>query len=473
MGATPVATRPNEVFHFDFLTVDTSTKGLKHILVAKDGFTGFTRLQFSRSAGMEEATKFVARWCLDYSPPEWLVSDGGPHFKNQLLTKLTEDYKIKHHITLAACPWTNGTAENAVAQVLKVMRMLRSTQKIERNADWDDLLPIIERRLNDLPYRGQDFTPRECFMNPSTGKRPEPIELAEPWILEEIEKEDANYPIDKQVWQDLIDAWSELHRKRSRQREQIDSRRDRKTYRQLPRLEVGDFVLVARAQHKEGEKLSVRWKGPMRIITTVSDFIYTVEDLVDHHKRDVHISRMKKYCDAARGKEELILPYAKAHADQYWVRELGPVVEDHGIWKMHVSWHGFQDEEGTLEPASAMARDVPLMFLDAIKEQWPNLPIKFRKMSRGLLHTQYHVKFDEMMPPQQPTAPNPQAEENEKKKEVGKDAKAQEGRMRRKSYKKKEQPAKEGKKEGPRKRGKQEGAWKRKSERLPVKKKKK
>ncbi|KAE9082318.1 hypothetical protein PF005_g27402 [Phytophthora fragariae] len=54
-GETLVATKPNEVLHFDFLTMIEGERGLKYVLVLKDGMSGFVELVACVSATSDQA----------------------------------------------------------------------------------------------------------------------------------------------------------------------------------------------------------------------------------------------------------------------------------------------------------------------------------------------------------------------------------------------------------------------------------
>lgn len=56
-----------------------------------------------------------------------------------------------------------------------------------------------------------------------------------------------------------------------------------------------DFVLVARDNITAGEKLSLClcWHGPRRMVRSVNDQLYQVEDLRNGTVEDVHGSRLK------------------------------------------------------------------------------------------------------------------------------------------------------------------------------------
>ncbi len=44
---------------------------------------------------------------------------------------------------------------------------------------------------------------------------------------------------------------------------------------ELPRFAEGDYVLVAREDFSEREKLTLRWRGPRRVIKANSDFVFS------------------------------------------------------------------------------------------------------------------------------------------------------------------------------------------------------
>lgn len=55
--------------------------------------------------------------------------------------------------------------------------------------------------------------------------------------------------------------------------------RDAHSRGELPQFSEGDFVLVAREDFTAGEKLSLRWRGPRRVVKTINDYVFQVEDL--------------------------------------------------------------------------------------------------------------------------------------------------------------------------------------------------
>ncbi|EGZ27480.1 hypothetical protein PHYSODRAFT_293359 [Phytophthora sojae] len=80
-GPTLHATKPNEILHFDYLSLPESTTGEQYALVIKDDIRG---------------------------ADSW-ISDRGTHFKNHLIDLLRARYGTHHHFTTAYCPCGAGS----------------------------------------------------------------------------------------------------------------------------------------------------------------------------------------------------------------------------------------------------------------------------------------------------------------------------------------------------------------------------
>ena len=75
------------------------------------------------------------------------VSDTVTLFKNAILTRLCEALRVDHQFVVAYSPWSNGTCERMVKEVV---RSLRSIFLDERRAvsEWVEVLPAVKWALN-------------------------------------------------------------------------------------------------------------------------------------------------------------------------------------------------------------------------------------------------------------------------------------------------------------------------------------
>lgn len=71
----------------------------------------------------------------------------------------------------------------------------------------------------------------------------------------------------------------------------------------------GYYVLVAREELFEGEKLCLRSCEQRRIIKANNDYVYQVEDLRNGDLAGIHGTRLKLYSDDSLGKSLSYLPF--------------------------------------------------------------------------------------------------------------------------------------------------------------------
>ncbi|KAH9114827.1 hypothetical protein LEN26_013016 [Aphanomyces euteiches] len=82
LGSALHVEKPNELIHFDWLSMPLSTSGLKHVLVIKDDMSGFVHLFPAESADATSTVTALMGWFTLYGCVETWVTDGGSHFKN-------------------------------------------------------------------------------------------------------------------------------------------------------------------------------------------------------------------------------------------------------------------------------------------------------------------------------------------------------------------------------------------------------
>jgi hypothetical protein len=82
----------------------------------------------------------------------------------------------------------------------------------------------------------------------------------------------------------LSKAMTEIHaqvaEKATRDRKAASQKHNDKTHVQSPSFQVGDYVLVAKHRNSGVSKLQVKWKGPRRVASVESDYVFVVENLL-------------------------------------------------------------------------------------------------------------------------------------------------------------------------------------------------
>ena len=128
----------------------------------------------------------------------------------------------------------------------------------------------------------------------------------------------------------------------------------------LPNFTEGYYVLVAREDFFAGEKLTVRWRGPRRIIKALNDYVFQVEDLRNGRLEDVHGRRLKFYRDGSLNQKVILSHVLSSETGMPVARLLRLKDTEDGLHVVE-RWKGLPDTEDTLEPIERVFEDLPEM----------------------------------------------------------------------------------------------------------------
>jgi Integrase core domain/Integrase zinc binding domain len=291
LGEALHATRPNEVIHFDFLYLGPSDVGLKYFLLIKDDLSGYVWLIPSQAADAATVVDALLSWFAAFGVSMTWVSDQGSPFKNTVLEDFRRALWSRHHFTTAYSPWANGTVERACKEVLRASRALLSEFRL-RPASWPEVIKIVQTIINNSPspQRGNiaplaAFTGRPAdspllsIVAPNTGETKSLPNIH----LQQLTELNALRPAVHEIHKRAFDAATSRRA----------SARAAASGRAAPNFELGDFVLVARRERPAGDKLTLRWRGPMRIVSTLSEHVYEVQSLETESVQAVHATRFR------------------------------------------------------------------------------------------------------------------------------------------------------------------------------------
>ena len=148
---------PNEVVHFDYLYVGESgplasqglseDAGFRIILVIMDDLSNFVTLEPVAVCTAELTAESLLNWCKTLGVPRVWVSDTATHFKNTIMTRLREALRVDHQFAVAYSPWSNGTCERMVKEVVRALRSILLEQR-RAVSEWVDVLPAVQWSLN-------------------------------------------------------------------------------------------------------------------------------------------------------------------------------------------------------------------------------------------------------------------------------------------------------------------------------------
>ena len=75
-----------------------------------------------------------------FGTPITIISDGGSHFSNKIFAKLMSRYGIKHVMSLAYHPQTNGQAEISNREIKRILEKTMSSSRKDWSSKLDDAL---------------------------------------------------------------------------------------------------------------------------------------------------------------------------------------------------------------------------------------------------------------------------------------------------------------------------------------------
>ena len=142
-----IAEYPGEVLMIDYIKIGLSRSGLMYVLMLVDKFSRLVEFVPAAPATSIVVARAIVRWSAQRGLSSWIISDGGPHFKNDLIKELNEVMGIEHHITLPYCPWANGSVEVVGKDLLWTLRALCSEFQASID-EWDLVLPLAEYAIN-------------------------------------------------------------------------------------------------------------------------------------------------------------------------------------------------------------------------------------------------------------------------------------------------------------------------------------
>jgi hypothetical protein len=143
---------------------------------------------------------------------------------------------------------------------------------------------------------------------------------------------------------------------------------------------VGDYVLVAEHRKSGVSKLQVKWKGPRRVASVESDYVFVVQNLLTKELKAAHATRLRFYKDKELNVTAELAQAAEHNYHQLYVvsKILDARYNDQEMFhELLVAWRGFIVGHATWEPLSVMPVDGPDMVakfieshedIDAVRE---------------------------------------------------------------------------------------------------------
>ena len=169
LGESLVAERPGEILCMDYIKLGPSRNGFCNVLLQLDKFSRFVRFTKCVVGTAVISARATLRWSAQFGLPSWIISDGGSHFKNTLMKELADLLGVEHHITLAYCPWANGSVEVTGRELVWTCKTTLSELRYSAD-EWDCILELLEFTLN---HRGRAVLGGKSPIEVMTGRKPD------------------------------------------------------------------------------------------------------------------------------------------------------------------------------------------------------------------------------------------------------------------------------------------------------------
>ena len=245
----------------DFVGPLPSTrKKNQYIIVAVDYFTKWPEARAVKRSTAEETVKFLYEDIIcRHGCPKKIISDRGTHFDNQMVKNLVDKFEIKHKLSTAYHPQTNGQVERFNRTLCEALA------KLSEEKDWDEKIPSVLFAYRNKVQTSTKVKPFYLVY----GREANFIEDEAPTTsrLNEI-IEDLPYKRDI--------AKEEILRSQLKQKEYYDSKGKRKE-----EFKIGDKVLrYNAAQHNsKSGKLDDKWSGPYLIHQVMLNGSYKIKTM--------------------------------------------------------------------------------------------------------------------------------------------------------------------------------------------------
>ena len=269
-----VATRPMELVHIDYLTIEApensrSSKDI-NILIITDHYTRYAQAHITSSQKAHVVAKTLwEHFFVHYGFPEKILSDQGRNFESVLISELCELTQIKKLRTTPYRPEGNGSCERFNRTLISMLGTLPEEFKNK----WPQHVSTLTYAYNCTRSNATGFSPYYLLY----GRQPLlPIDIEYGVFTPEL-SEAVTYKYVQELKSRLEHAFNKANDFCEREAVRTKQRFDKTA--KCSKLMPGDLVLVKRKGFVTKHKIADKWETePYEIISQCSDglLFYTV-----------------------------------------------------------------------------------------------------------------------------------------------------------------------------------------------------
>lgn len=266
-------------------------RGNTHIVVATEYLTKWPEARAIPNAKASSVVSFFYEDIIcRHGCPKVLLTDRGTHFVNEMLDSLCIELGVKHKLSTAYHPQTNGLVERFNRTLCEALAKYAN----EHKDDWDVYLTSV---LFAYRTKRHDTTRHEPFYLMYGRDAVLPIEFAvstsqSECAVENLQDDLLNriHTLTGKVIGDRLETQDNISKAQQKQKKRHDEDLHEVQFK------IGDLVLLYQSQLRGKQKLQERWKGPYYVHEILGNGAYklrTTEGKI--LKVPVNSERLKLY----------------------------------------------------------------------------------------------------------------------------------------------------------------------------------